>query len=271
MVESNHLRLLYKVFHNRGRSWTEFGEFLHFLFHDPDSGYRLSGFGSETCRHGAGQPHDLRADWPRVQACRVSGTWDKGKHRKIVSSDLRDLARKWLSGHYSNATLSQEESNAEETEMSEQEVAHPEEIFTIEDVESDMAVGMSESFRSAVSTPPLNTEGERVRTGLRVHHLTFLYRQWCEAAPAARALAVKEAATSLESETGLQILHVCGCGLCKVKGDGCVEPSHLVAGSAAINKLHTSYHVTLSQVSESNYRKMRQIINEDCDGGEEIL
>jgi len=63
------------------------------------------------------------------------------------------------------------------------------------------------------------------------------------------------------------------CGLCLTTdtSGGCVEPSHLRVGTKAANDLHTQCHPVLLQASAINYRPMRDVIRDDCEGGFGIL
>jgi len=222
-----------------------------------------------ACRHGSGQKHDLTMDWPRVKVCHVSGTFDSGKHRKIVSTDVRSLAREWISVHIPHASRGPLSADEEELEASHIEAPEEDEVaLSIPPQLPSIAVDFSGSFESGRSTPPV-----QVRTGLRVHRLTYLLGVWEAAAPAARAYALKVAAQELEADGDLEILHLCGCGLCSAdaKDDGCVEPSHLRAGSKKENALHKEYHSVLSQISARDYVSVRAAIRNDCKGGHDLL
>jgi hypothetical protein len=269
MVQSNHLYLLFKVFSRRGCGWNELGGFLTYLFRDADSNFRLTEMDRLACRHGSGQRHDLTLDWPQFKMCSVSGTFDIGKHRKIVARTVRELARQWIARSIPHAIASPLSNDEEEQEASANETpddmppASPGAIPTIADA-------FSSSFATGASSP----QGPAVRTGMRVHHLTYLLGVWERAERAERAFALRTAAMELEGREDIEILHLCGCGLClnnATKADGCVEPSHLRAGDKAENGLHTQYHSVLRQTSSANYRLVRRAIRDDCQGGFGLL
>ena len=268
MVRSNHLYLLFKVFSRRGCGWTELGGFLTWLFRDADSNFRLTEMDSSACRHGAGQRHDLTADWPAFRMCSVSGTYDAGKHRKVVARSVRELARQWIARFIPHASASQMSTDEEEREAAENE--------TLEDMPSTPSAlpNIADAFSSSFATGASSPQGPAVRTGMRVHHLTYLLGVWERAGRAERAYALRVAAMELEGSADIEILHLCGCGLCLNnvdKNDGCVEPSHLRAGDKTENGLHTQYHSVLRQTSTANYRLVRSAIRDDCRGGFGLL
>jgi len=269
MVRSNHLQLLFKVFSRRGCGWNELGQFLVYLFRDADSNFRLTDMDSWACRHGSGQKHDLRLDWPAFRVCSVSGTFDGGKHRKIVARTVRELARQWIGRSVPQARPSQLSDDEEEREAAA--------IETPEDMppaSSSTIPPIADAFSSSFATGPSSPDGPAVRTGMRVHHLTYLLGVWERAERSEKVFCLRAAAMELEGREDIEILHLCGCGLClnnADKNDGCVEPSHLRAGDKTENGLHTQYHSVLRQTSAANYRLVRSAIRDDCQGGFGLL
>jgi len=238
------------------------------MFRSSDSTFRLVEMDPFACRHGFGQKHDLRVDWPAFSMCSISGTFDLGKHRKIVSRTARELARTWISSHCPQATPSILSADEEETEAAASEVSD-EGISRTGTPVPPIAEAFSGSFTTGFSSPP-----GQVRTGFRIHNLTYLLGVWERAPVASRAYALRAAAMELESGADVFILHLCGCGLClsnSAKNDGCVEPSHLRTGDKRINDLHTQYHSVLRQSSPANYRPMRAAIRADCEGAFGLL
>src|ERR1700709_2539982 len=114
MVQSNHLCLLFKVFSRRGCGWSELGQFLVYLFRDPDSNFRLTEMDRTACRHGSGATHELTPDLPAFRVCSVSATFDLGKHRKIVARTVRELARVWIARSCPHAIASPMPNDEEE-------------------------------------------------------------------------------------------------------------------------------------------------------------
>lgn len=272
MVQSNHLQLLLKVFSRRGMGYKEFGEFLTWLFRSSESSFRLIDLDNEACRHGAFQVHDLRSEFPSVSLCRSSGTWDLNKGRKIVSSTVRELARNWIVGNCPHARASPMSAAAEEEEATSSEV--PDDDGSDRELSvPPIAQTFGSSFAQGISSPV-----PAVRTGMRIYHLTYLLGEW-ELWPRSdtsneRAHHLRMRVEQLVSNPDLHVLHLCGCGLClrsQTKDDGCVEPSHLTIGPKSVNDLHTQYHAVLRQLSTANYRKVRDVIRAECNGGTSIL
>lgn len=224
---------------------------------------------SWACRHGSGQKHDLTPDWPAFRVCSVSGTFDLGKHRKIVAHTVRELAREWIVGSVPHATVSPLSNDEEEREAAANET--PEDMPPVASPAiPTIAAAFSSSFATGASSP----QGPAVRTGMRVHHLTYLLGVWERAERSEKAHSLRAAAMELEGREDAEVLHLCGCGLClnkTDKNDGCVEPSHLRVGDKTENGLHTQYHSVLRQTSAANYRLVRSAIRDDCRGGFGLL
>lgn len=83
---------------------------------------------------------------------------------------------------------------------------------------------------------------------------------------------LREQFRKLRSDSSLQVLHLCGCGICytkpntTVKVHGCVERSHLKLGTAVENGHHKSYHQVISFSTADNYAALCGIYHESLDG-----
>jgi hypothetical protein len=76
----------------------------------------------------------------------------------------------------------------------------------------------------------------------------------------------------LRSDPAMQVLHLCGCGICYTQTDtntrvhGCVERSHLKLGTAVENGRHKSYHTTMAFATVADYPQLCEIFHRSMDG-----
>jgi hypothetical protein len=81
---------------------------------------------------------------------------------------------------------------------------------TLEDMPSTPSAlpNIADAFSSSFATGASSPQGPAVRTGMRVHHLTYLLGVWERAGRAERAYALRVAAMELEGSADIEILHL---------------------------------------------------------------
>ena len=76
----------------------------------------------------------------------------------------------------------------------------------------------------------------------------------------------------LRSNDALQVLHLCGCGICYTipntvtRVAGCVERSHLKLGLAEENGRHKTFHMTMAFSQVGDYHDLCGIVHRSTDG-----
>lgn len=102
----------------------------------------------------------------------------------------------------------------------------------------------------------------RLSTKLRVATLAYL-RNFAD-----QPGRLEEQFNRLRDDSSLQVLHLCGCGMClqqsgdQARSHGCARPSHLKLGSAVENGLHKTYHTFLNVTPDWSYLDSLSIIHE---------
>ena len=203
--------------------------------------------------------------------CMTSGTRDSGKGMKFVSYDLRELAREWCAteGH-SKLAITEASVKAAPAIKAEEGVLDDSELDEQESADADtwaeqLGLNMSAEFSSS----PLHSSvagAPRTSTGLRAHVLAYLAR--FRASPAEL-----EANYRLLRDTSMPILHLCGCGICKL-GLACIEPGHLRLGSQQANINHSHWHAILNASEggpKAEYDWLCRFIEEKCPDGHGIF
>lgn len=135
-------------------------------------------------------------------------------------------------------------------------------VDTLNDLEELLAVYDRPSTPASVTTPTGLAESEdsiiqdekRISTKIRVATLGYLWQF------ADNPVRLREQFRLLRSDPKLYVLHLCGCGISftdpvsRQRRWGCVERSHLVLGSAEVNMLHKSYHISLCHANPVDYQ-----------------
>jgi hypothetical protein len=108
-----------------------------------------------------------------------------------------------------------------------------------------------ETMSDVGSIESLPQRAGRLSTKMRVATLAYLWKF------ADNAEQLRAEFRRLRRDNSLQVLHLCGCGLCIIteqgeKIPGCCEKTHLMLGTAVMNGHHKNYHTTigLSQVED---------------------
>lgn len=87
-----------------------------------------------------------------------------------------------------------------------------------------------------------------------------------------RPTELREEFRKLRRNPDLQVLHLCGCGICytnAVTGErvpGCCERSHLKLGLAVENGRHTNHHLMMSLAVDDDYPQLCGIVHRAVDG-----
>ncbi|KAK9350385.1 hypothetical protein V1523DRAFT_429097 [Lipomyces doorenjongii] len=172
-----------------------------------------------------------------LDPCLVAGVKDAGKASAFVKHDLKVKLREWLDGKHYGAD--------ENSDW---------------DSEIDGYCPSSQSFDADNYPSSLPDGKSRLSTKARVIVLSYLFRYSDDDS------SFKRAYKELE-QSGLELLHLCGCGICSSSQRGCVTPSHLMLGSRLLNEDHKSVHFVLRlATSADEYRNLHKSISALQDG-----
>jgi hypothetical protein len=115
------------------------------------------------------------------------------------------------------------------------------------------------STLSDVGTCSSPIPGPRRSTKMRVATLAYLWKF------ADHPRQLRDEFRRLRTDHDLQVLHLCGCGLCKEENgtrvSGCVERTHLILGTAVMNGHHRTFHETLALCQVSDYTDLCRIFH----------
>lgn len=169
---------------------------------------------------------------------------------------------------------------AGETQVSDSQYSN--EFFEDEDVQEELSA-LAQTFDSdvrGVQSPSETMEtlsdvgtGDsvlasvdgRLSTKMRAATLGYLWKFADEPAK------LREEFRKLRRESNLQVLHLCGCGLCLLTNEGsrvfgCCEKSHLILGTAVMNGHHKTYHEVIGRCLDTDYAQLCGIIHRGRDG-----
>jgi hypothetical protein len=135
-------------------------------------------------------------------------------------------------------------------------------VLSPHDDESQQTVATLSDAETIDSATP------RRSTKMRVATLAYLWKF------ADQPTLLKEAFQLLIRDRELQVLHLCGCGICrteqgsaqKTQIPGCVQPAHLILGSAVMNGHHKNFHITLALCQPSDYADLCAIFHKTESG-----
>ena len=264
-----HLMSVMRVFNRRGIRATDDGvalvrEFLGTYF-DPAA---VNGLRLIQCRHAPTRPHDVSlltvASVPHLATrnivpCRTACQRDSPKSPKVRVDTLRNAARRFLNrkGH---GEILPDGVNVDGLEARDEDGEELAESQLELDEEREAAFG--EEFTSEPYAPSSDRPegGRSVSTGMRAYVLSYL---WDRATSVASFTSALEQLCDDDKETAVDVLHLCGCGLpgsdsvMATPGyathGGCVEPTHLILGSASENRDHRAFHHTTSGLNRASY------------------
>ena len=127
--------------------------------------------------------------------------------------------------------------------------------------ESQMTIALSDI--GSIDSPGVG--GSRRSTKMRVATLAYLWKF------ADHPAKLQEEFDRLRTDRNLQVLHLCGCGLCRtengVRLGGCVEKTHLILGTAVLNGHHRTFHQTFGLCRISDYASLCEIFHRAEAGG----